>query len=133
MSSGHDEWLLLGVRLWWVDPGLSWRSRGLRFAAGETLRVPLEGGGKHLVAGLEAAVDAPHVDVSRGEEGEARVAVFVVVPLDQDADVSPGVLDRSEAVREAGPVLEGPELGLGERVVLDVCGRLRLRTMPKSA
>ena len=59
MSRGRDERLLLGFRSWRVDPGLSRRSLGLRFAADESLRVPLEGGGKHLVAGMEATVGAP--------------------------------------------------------------------------
>ena len=49
---------------------------------------------------------------------DAGVAVLVVVPAEEPAAEGAGVLDGAEAVGEVGPVLEGLELALGERVVV---------------
>ena len=55
------------------------------------------------------------------------MVVFVVVPAEEVPAESRGVLDAAEALREVGPVLEGLEARLGERVVVgDVRSRMRL-------
>jgi hypothetical protein len=57
------------------------------------------------------------MDVGRGEQADPAVAVRRVVPGEERVAERPGVLERAEALREGRPVLEGPELGLAERVV----------------
>lgn len=52
------------------------------------------------------------VDGRRGQEPDAAVAVLGVVPSEERPGEGAGGLDRSEASREAGPVLEGLEVGL---------------------
>ena len=46
------------------------------------------------------------VDGARGHQADARVAVLVVVPVEEVAAERAGVLDRVEPVGEPGPVLE---------------------------
>ena len=58
------------------------------------------------------------VDVGGGVQAEAAVAVVVVVPGEELLAVGSGGLDRGEAAGEAGPVLEGLELGFGVGVVV---------------
>lgn len=41
-----------------------------------------------------------------------------VVPREEPLAEGPRVLDRAEQIREAGPVLEGLEVGLGIRIVV---------------
>jgi hypothetical protein len=50
------------------------------------------------------------------------VAVLVVVPLEESHGEVAGILDRAEAVRVVGPVLDGLEVRLGEGVVVGDVG-----------
>ena len=73
------------------------------------------------------------VDHLGGHQGDPRVTVLGVVPGEERAAEGPGVLDGAEAVGKVGLVLEGLELGLGERVVVgDVRPAVGLVT-PRSA
>src|SRR5690349_25124899 len=55
------------------------------------------------------------------------MAVFVVVPAEEDLAVAAGGLDRVEPVWEVGPVLQRLELCFAERVVVaDVWAAVRL-------
>ena len=49
---------------------------------------------------------------SRGEEADAGVVMFLVVPVEEVYGEDTGVLDRAEARREGWPVLQGAELTL---------------------
>ncbi len=42
------------------------------------------------------------MDISRGHEGDSRVALVVVVPGEEDLAMNAGVLDGAKAVREVG-------------------------------
>jgi hypothetical protein len=56
------------------------------------------------------------MDLGRGVEPDARMAVVVVVPVEEPSTVSVGVFEGAEVLREVGPVLEGPEMAFDERV-----------------
>ena len=50
------------------------------------------------------------------------MAVLVVVVVEEPGAEGPGVLDRTEPLREGGEVLEGLEAGLGVEVVVGDVG-----------
>ena len=52
------------------------------------------------------------VDVGGGMQAQPGVAMFIVVPTEEDLAVSSGVFDRAEPTGEIGPVLQRFELGL---------------------
>ena len=52
------------------------------------------------------------VDVGSGMQAEPAVAMFIVVPSEEDLAVSSGVFDRAEPAGEVGPVFQRLELGL---------------------
>ena len=54
------------------------------------------------VAGRDDGRCAAGVDIGRGEEGDPRVAVFVVVPGEEDLAMATGVLDSAAAVLKSG-------------------------------
>jgi len=88
-------------------------------AALEAVGVGREGGGvQGSGAGLQDGRGAAIVDIFRGDEGDAAVAMLGVVPGEEPSTVCSGVLDRAEAFGEVRAILQGLELGLGERVVV---------------
>jgi hypothetical protein len=62
------------------------------------------------------------VDVGRGVQAEAGMAVLVVVVGEEALAVGPRILDRAEPAGELGPVLQPLELRFGERVVVGDVG-----------
>ena len=62
------------------------------------------------------------MNVGRREKPDPAVAMLRVVPGEEPGEEGPGILERAEAVRERGPVLEGPDLGFAERVVVTHVG-----------
>src|SRR5207244_11009089 len=69
----------------------------------------------------------PIMHIVRREQPEPDVMMLVVVPGEEVAAEAAPVFERTETVREAGPVLEGLELRLGEWVVVrDVRPRVAL-------
>lgn len=58
------------------------------------------------------------MDVSSGMQAQPAVAMFIVVPTEEDLAVSSGIFDRAEAAGEVGPVLQRLELSLAERIVV---------------
>ncbi len=62
------------------------------------------------------------VDIGRGMEPDARVAVVVVVPGEEPTTVVVGVLEGPKALREVRPILEGPEVTLRVGVVVALTG-----------
>ena len=67
------------------------------------------------------------VHVVRREQSQPDVMMLGVVPGEEVAAEAAPVLDRAEPFRKVGPVLQGLELRLGERVVVrDMGARVRL-------
>ena len=73
---------------------------------------------ENAVAGFILGLSKSVVDAVGGVEPDARVMMLIVVPIKEGVAEDAGVLDRTELVREFGPVLHGLELGFGERVVV---------------
>lgn len=90
----------------------------MRYATLEAQRIGLVGLLQDLAAldlqGLGCAI----VDGVRGHQADATVAMVVVVPVEEMLTMSPGILERSEALREVWPILQGLELRLRVRVVV---------------
>src|SRR6185312_5304295 len=70
------------------------------------------------VALLPALRPSPAVDLCRGEQSDAAVAVLLVVPGHVGGDPGAGGVDVFEGAGVVGPVFHGAELRLGERVVV---------------
>src|SRR3954452_10716865 len=101
-----------------VDPDLLRRSFRFGLSASEAFWVGLEGGFKHLSAVPQDLAGLPQVNGFGGEQAEAAVAVFGVVPGKKLATESSRLGERVEALREVRVVLQGLELGLRVEVVV---------------
>ena len=86
-----------------------WRCRRL---ADEPFRVGGVGGGEVVRPGGLDGLGTAVVDIGGGVQAQPGMAVFLVVPGEEDLAVCPGGLDRGEAAGEARPVLQGLELAL---------------------
>ena len=84
-----------------------WGCRGL---ADEPFGVGGVGGGEHVRPGGLDGLGAAGVDVGGGVQAQPGMAVFLVIPGEEDLAVCPGGLDRGEAAGEVRPVLQGLEL-----------------------
>src|SRR5277367_175470 len=109
-------------RLWWVDPcGGRFVGRGWRFFD-EALRVfterMIEGDLARRVNGVDLSV----VYLIRGHQADPGVVMILVVPIEEAATETSGVLDAAEAFGKARLILQGLEVAFGERVVV---GRVR--------
>src|SRR5688572_14874286 len=62
------------------------------------------------------------MDVARSEQGDARVVVALVVPVEELGEEGPGFLEGAESGRHGGLVLEGLEDGFGVRVIVGDAG-----------
>ena len=116
-----------------VDPGGGRKLGRTRRLADEALGMSGVGGGEHLGAGVVGVLGLAVVDDLGGQQADARVAVLGVVPAEEVLAEGSGLLDRGEAVREAGAVLQGLELRLGVRVVVRDVGREWVLVTPRSA
>src|ERR1019366_2044660 len=58
------------------------------------------------------------MDGGRRHQADSPVSVFVVIPLEELLAVRPCILDRTKAVGEVGPILQGFELRLRVRIVV---------------
>ncbi len=83
---------------------------------GEPFGVCLVGGVKGGLAVLEDDGVVPVVEIGGPEVADPGVVVDLVVPVEEVATPRPGVFDRVEPVGVVGPVLEGLEVALDERV-----------------
>ena len=73
------------------------------------------------------------MDIIRGEHRDPGMAVLGVVPGEERPAEGDGGGNVFEAAREAGVILQGLELRLGEGVVIADLGALRERVTPRSA
>ena len=76
------------------------------------------GGLKGPPALLQHVLGSIVMDVVRGEHRDPAMAMFGVVPREERSAEGDRGGDVVEAAREAGVVLQGLELGLGEGVVV---------------
>ena len=75
------------------------------------------GGVEYVGAGGVEPLGVAVVDGGWGHQPDPGMAVGVVVPVDERAAVSAGVLDRVKPGGELGPVLQGLEVRLRVGVV----------------
>lgn len=62
----------------------------------------------------------------RGVQSDSRMMVCVIVPSEERAAETAGVLDRTEALRKLRPVLHSAKLRFRERVVIrNIGSRMR--------
>jgi hypothetical protein len=99
----------------------------------KALRVPGPGVEQDGGAFIASAGGQAVVQVVRREHADAAVAVLAVVPVEEDAAVHTGVLDRAEAPGKVWPILQRLELRLGERLSSEMLGREWLFVTPRSA
>ena len=88
----------------------------------EAFRVVCPGGLKGAPALVQHALGSMVMDIVRGEHRDRAMAMFGVVPREERSAEGDRGGDVVEAAREAGVVLQGFELRLGERVVVGHLG-----------
>ena len=93
----------------------------------EALRVGRIGRQEHLVPGVPHRGSPYVVHGGWRHQPDARVVMLAVVPGEEPLAEDTGVLDRTEPLRELRAILQGFELGLGERVVGDLGARVAPR------
>ena len=64
------------------------------------------------MSGHEHLLCLPVMEHLRGEQADARVPVFLVVPSEKGLAETPGILDATETFREIRSILKCFELGL---------------------
>jgi len=67
---------------------------------------------------FEDACGLPVVNYGRGEQRQARVAMFLVVPAKESLTECTAVLNAPEAIWELGPIFQGAELTFRIRIVI---------------
>jgi hypothetical protein len=75
-----------------VDPDRRWQELRLRLLAFASCGVSREGRRKGLGAGRDDVLGAAVVDIGGGREGDPRLAVVVVVTVEEPLAVCTGVL-----------------------------------------
>ena len=84
----------------------------------EAFRVSGVGLGEDFVALLQDLLSPPGMDGLGSQIRDPAVVVLGVVPGEKASTEGSGVGQRAEVIGEAGPVLEGLELGLGVGIVV---------------
>jgi len=105
-----------------VDPDGTRERLGPGRFADEPFEMLLEGCGQHARALGECLGGEPRGDHVRGQQGDAAVIVFVVLPVEESLAIGAGVFQRAEPVRELGPVPQGLDLAFREWVVIGSIG-----------
>lgn len=106
------------------------KERGLGWLPDEAFRVGSIGGTEPLLSGVTQRGGPSVVHGGWRHQPETRVVMLAVVPGEEPLAEDTGVLDRTEPLRELRAVLQGLELGLGERIVV---GDLGARVAPRHA
>ena len=89
------------------------------------------GGAQGLFTLLQHGVGTAVMDVIGGEHGDSAMAVLGVVPREERPAEGDGGVDIVESPGEAGVVLQGLELGLGEGVVIADLGAAERASHPE--
>ena len=109
--------------MWWfVDPDLGRGWRGQRRTIDEAFGVDDVGSVKNCLALLDDKRGLAMVKHRGSEQTDPGVMMILVVPAEEVDGKDSGVLDRSEAVGEAWPILQGAELAFRVRVVVGDVG-----------
>ena len=106
---------------------------GLGGSADESLRVPVPSEAKGAFALFEDLLGSTVMDVLGGEHRDSGMSMLGVVPREEGAAETGRDGDIFEPPGEAGMVLQGLELCLGEGVVIADLRRLSERVTPRSA
>jgi hypothetical protein len=88
-----------------VNPDRGGRALGLWVAAFEAGWFGREGGGEGLSTNLQDRFGAPVVEISRGQGEDSRVAMVLVVPVEEGPAVAASIFQAAEARGEVGSVL----------------------------
>ena len=78
----------------------------------------LGSGVEHHLAVCKDGLGLAEINHARGQQADARVAVLLVVPLEELLTEGAAVLDAAGAIRELRAVLHGAELAFRMRVVV---------------
>src|SRR5215813_807225 len=84
----------------------------------KALRMSRISGIQNVLAFFEQSARLAIMDSRRGEQSKRAVIMLVVIPIKKRSDPSPGVLQRTEGIREVGTVFHRLELRLGVRIVI---------------
>ena len=115
-----------------VDPDRFGNRQGFRDAANEAFRVMIPGVAQGLFTLLQHGVCTAVMDVIGGEHGDSTMAVLGVVPREERPAQGDGGVDTpATSPGEAGVVLQGLELGLGEGVVIADLGAAQRASDPE--
>src|ERR1019366_985541 len=105
-------------RLWRIDPCGGWFGRrGGRFSD-EALRVSPERLIEGELAGGVNGIPLALMHLVRGHEADPGMVMVLVVPIEEAATETPGVLDATEAFREPRLIFQRLEVALGERIIV---------------
>jgi hypothetical protein len=106
----------------WVDPCGGWFVGRRWCFFDEAFRVFAERVIEDLLSSGVNDVDLAVMHLVRGHETDPGMVVVLVVPIEELAAETSGILHAAEAFGEAGLILQGFEVALGERVIV---GRMR--------
>ena len=102
-------------RLWRIDPCDGWFGRwGGRFF-NEALRILPERLVEGELAGRVNGVDLAIVHLVRSHEADPGMVMVLVVPIEEAAAETPGILDATEAFRKSRLILQRLEMDLRVR------------------
>ena len=105
-------------RRWWIDPGGGWFVRRCWCFVDEALWVVAERVIEGVLACGVNGIGLTVVDLVRCHQADPGMVMVLILPIEKVATESFGVLDATEALREARLILEGFEVALGERIVV---------------
>jgi len=109
--------VLLGLLAWFVDPGRRGECAWFGVLVDEPFGVAGVGGGEHVGSDGLNAIGSSIVDVDGMVPGNAGVIMLGVIPPEETLAERSGSFDRTEAVGEVRPVLQGAEMRLAVGVV----------------
>ena len=90
----------------------------LGWSVDEAFGMSLVETGQHPLAVCNDLLCSTIVHILRSEQGESRMMMLAVVPLEKAAAKLPGVLTRAKATGEVRPIFESFELALREGIVV---------------
>jgi hypothetical protein len=106
------------LRRWWVDPGGGWFGWWGRRLVDEALRVIAE---RLIERGLARGMNGIGLAVMhlvRGHQADPGMMMVLVVPMEEAAAETSGILDAAKSLGEGRLILQSLEVTFGERVVL---------------
>ena len=93
-----------------VNPDLGWESRMIRHAANEAFGMTLISVVQNLVALLNHMSSLASMNLSRGQQNETRMMMFMVVPMEETLCPRPSSIDGVKLLGKVRPILHRLEL-----------------------